>query len=47
MITIERSPQRLVLRSGSTTITLDKEASKAAMARKLLLWAQAARASAF
>ena len=40
MITIERSPQRLVLRSGSTTVTLDKDASKAAMARKLLLWAR-------
>ena len=38
--TIERSPQRLVLRSGSTTVTLDKDASKAAMARKLLLWAR-------
>jgi hypothetical protein len=40
MITIERSPQRLVLRSGSTTVTLDKDASKAAMQRKLLLWAR-------
>jgi hypothetical protein len=40
MITIERSPQRLVLRSGSTTVTLDKDARKAAMTRKLLLWAR-------
>ena len=40
MITIERSPQRLVLRSGSTTIAFDKDASKAAMERKLLLWAR-------
>jgi|GEM_PF-782527 len=40
MITIERAPSRLVLRSGSTTVNLDKDANKAAMERKLLLWAR-------
>jgi len=40
MITIEQSPQRLVLRSGSTTVSLDKDTNKAVMARKLLLWAR-------
>jgi len=35
---IESTQQRLVLKSGSTTLTLDKAANKAAMQRKLLLW---------
>lgn len=34
----ENTPQRLVLQSGSTTLTLDKEAGKASLQRKLLLW---------
>ena len=34
----ERTPQRLVLKSGSTTLTLSKEAGKATMQRKLLFW---------
>src|SRR5262245_14483060 len=34
----EDTPRRLVLKSGSTTLTLDKEASKAIFQRKLLLW---------
>src|SRR5215207_1409104 len=34
----ERSPQRLVLKSGSTTLTLDQEAGKAVLQRKLLFW---------
>jgi hypothetical protein len=38
MTTIERAPQRLVLRSGSTTLTLDKDRGKAQMERKLLFW---------
>ncbi len=38
MIAIESSPQRLVLRSGSTTITLDKAAGTAILQRKMLLW---------
>jgi hypothetical protein len=40
MLKIERSPQRLVLKSGSTTIVLDKEANEAALQRKLLFWAR-------
>jgi hypothetical protein len=35
---VESAPQRLVLQSGSTTLTLDKSAGKALMQRKLLFW---------
>ncbi len=41
MAAIESTPQRLVLRSGSTTLTLDKEAGKVSMQRKMLLWNRA------
>jgi hypothetical protein len=34
----ERTSQRLVARSGSTTLTLSKEAGRATMQRKLLFW---------
>ena len=34
----ERTPQRLVITSGSTTLTLDKGAGTARLQRKLLLW---------
>jgi hypothetical protein len=34
----ERTSHRLVLKSGSTTLTLDKTADKAILQRKLLLW---------
>jgi hypothetical protein len=34
----ERTSQRLVARSGSTTLTLSTEARKATMQRKLLFW---------
>ncbi len=40
MTTIERTPQRLVLKSGSTTFTLDRNAGKATMQRKFLFWAR-------
>jgi hypothetical protein len=40
MTIIERAPHRLVLRSGSTTLTLDKDSGKALMERKLLFWAR-------
>jgi len=40
MTTIDRAPQRLVLRSGSITLTLDKNMGKATMLRKLLFWAR-------
>jgi hypothetical protein len=34
----ESSPQRMVLQSGSTTLTLDKSGGKATLNRKLLFW---------
>lgn len=34
----ESTPRRLVLTSGSTTLTLDKDAGKASLQRKLLFW---------
>ena len=34
----ESTPQRIVLQSGSTTLTLDKDAGKATMQRKILFW---------
>jgi hypothetical protein len=34
----ERTAQRLVITSGSTTLTLDKDAGTASLQRKLLLW---------
>ncbi len=34
----ESTPRRLVLASGSTTLTLDKDAGKATLQRKLLFW---------
>lgn len=40
MLKIDRSPQRLVLKSGSTTIVLDREASQASLQRKILFWAR-------
>lgn len=38
MAVIEHTPQRLVLRSGSTTLTLSKDTGKASLQRKLLFW---------
>ena len=35
---VESAPQRMVLQSGSTTLTLDKNAGKATLRRKLLFW---------
>ena len=35
---IDNAPQRMVLQSGSTTLTLDKDANTAVMQRKLLFW---------
>jgi hypothetical protein len=34
----EKTPQRLVLKSGSTTLTLDKTADKIILQRKFLFW---------
>ena len=38
MAIVESTPRRLVLKSGATTLTLDKDADKASLQRKLLLW---------
>lgn len=38
MTTIERAPQSLILRSGSTTVGLDRDRGKAVMVRKFLFW---------
>jgi hypothetical protein len=35
---VENTQRRLVLKSGSTTLTLDKEVGKATLQRKFLLW---------
>ena len=40
MLKIDRGPQRLVLKSGSTTVVLDKEAQQATLQRKILFWAR-------
>jgi hypothetical protein len=40
MANIERTDQRLAIRSGSTALTLDKAAAKAVMGRKMLLWSR-------
>lgn len=41
MAIIESTPQRLVLQSGATKLTLDKEAGKVSMQRKVLFWNRA------
>lgn len=38
MAKIENTSRKLVLQEGSTTLTLDKDADKAALQRKVLLW---------
>ena len=38
MPVVENTPRRLVLQSGSTSLTLDKESGKATLQRKLLFW---------
>jgi hypothetical protein len=34
----ENAPRQLVLKSGSTTLTLDKDAGTATLQRKFLMW---------
>src|SRR5262245_65436118 len=34
----ENAPRQLVLKSGSTTLTLDKDAGKVILQRKFLMW---------
>ena len=38
MANIEATPNKLVLKAGSTTLTLDKDAAKATLQKKILLW---------
>ena len=40
MTKIERTPDRLALQSGSTTIVLDRKTGEAVLQRKLLFWAR-------
>jgi hypothetical protein len=35
---LESTPQRLVVQSGSTTLTLDKDLGAASLQRKVLFW---------
>ena len=35
---IEETPRKLVLKAGSTTLTLDKDADRATLQQKVLLW---------
>ena len=35
---IENTPRRLALRSGSNTLTLDKDSNTASLGRKMLFW---------
>ena len=38
MAHIENAPGKLILKEGSTTLTLDKDAGKARLQHKILLW---------
>jgi hypothetical protein len=38
MTKIDRTPQKIVLQSGSTTLELDKQTGKATMKRKMLMF---------
>jgi hypothetical protein len=40
MASIEGTPRKLVLKEGSTTLTLDKDSGKAALQQKVLLWSK-------
>jgi len=38
MASIQETPHKLVLKAGSTTLTLDKDYGKATLQQKMLLW---------
>ena len=40
MANIEQTATKLVLRAGSTALTLDKDAGKATLQQKMLLWSK-------
>ena len=43
MAKIEVTPRKLILKAGSTTLTLDKDSGKATLQQKMLLWKKACR----
>ena len=38
MAIIEETPRKLILKAGSTTLTLDRDSDKAILQKKMLLW---------
>ena len=40
MANIEVTPRKLILKAGSTTLTLDKDSGKATLQQKMLLWSK-------
>ena len=40
MANFEGTPRKLVLKAGSTTLTLDKDSGKATLQQKMLLWSR-------
>jgi len=38
MANIQETPRKLILKAGSTTLTLDKDSDKATLQQKVLLW---------
>jgi hypothetical protein len=40
MAKIDLTPRRLVLKEGSTTLTLDKDSGRATLQQKVLLWSK-------
>ena len=40
MAKIEVTPRKLILKAGSTTLTLDKDSGKATLQQKMLLWSK-------
>jgi hypothetical protein len=38
MANIEETPRKLILKAGSTTLTLDRDSDKATLQQKMLLW---------
>jgi hypothetical protein len=47
MAIVENTPQKLVLRSGSTTLTLDSAAKQVTLQSKVLFWQRAPAHAAF
>src|SRR5215204_5197628 len=40
MANIQETPRKLILKAGSTTLTLDKDSHKATLQQKVLLWSK-------